>query len=108
VEADLRRGLSVDEAMRTWRASAWSGLFVDCELPPGESGFPEIYGTCWWYVWWYHDRWHTSLGLEYPASSVGQDERCAAWMGGFAAATSRTLDLELRADDRSLDPFTIG
>ena len=105
VEPDVEP--SLDRAIRLWRASAWSGIRIDYDVPPGEAGFPDMFGACRWYVWWFRDRWHTSASIEYPTSSVGRDPRWDAWFEAFASAAARELGLERRAADQSFDPFTV-
>ena len=107
VETDIESSLSLSEAVRVWPASAWTGLEINYKLLPGESGYPEMFGTCRWFVWWFRDRWNVSATLEYPMSSVGRDSRWPTWFQSFASAAAHELDLELRADDRSFDPFTV-
>jgi hypothetical protein len=100
VERDFREGHSLADALRLWHPSAWSGLALRADIAPEASGFPAIYGSARWSVFWYRDRWHARVTLEYPSSHVGRDTRWPAWLAAFADAAARAIGREVVSGER--------
>lgn len=94
VEEDRVARLTLAEGLKAWTPTPWSGLYLDFDVPPGTTGFPEIYGACHWYIWWHHG-WRTGAMLEYPSSSVGRDARWQPWLDDFCTAAIATLGMEV-------------
>ncbi len=76
---------SLEHVVHSWKLGPWTGLRVHFDIPPGASGFPEMYGACRWSFWQTTDGWRHSAALEYPTSSVRRAPRWHDWLQGFIA-----------------------
>lgn len=89
--------LSIKEALGAWPLGPWLGLAVEYDLPPGRDGYPGIYGSCLWRVWFADGGWCLSVSIDYPASSVRHNERWPGWLQQFVSAAKTTFDAECLA-----------
>lgn len=69
--------LPVSTARTRWAASAWGGLALHYDVPPGD--FPSTWGSLHWQLWW-HGGWRVRATLEYPLSAPRHDPRWAGWL----------------------------
>ncbi|HVL61484.1 MAG TPA: hypothetical protein VM430_08760 [Microbacterium sp.] len=75
--------LTSREAIGHFRLDPWHGLFIDLEIPPGPEDYPDISGSCQWYVWLAGGAWQQAVAIEFPTSSVGRDPRWHSWLRGW-------------------------
>jgi len=88
VDTDRAAQHSLATAARAWSASPWTGLSIACEIVP--TSFPDTYGTCHWYVWWY-GHWRVRAAIEYPSSAPSRDARFPTWLDDFTRAAGDAL-----------------
>jgi hypothetical protein len=86
------------DGVPSWPASPWTGACLHLALVPGQDGFPEIFGSLSWLVFFYDDRWHVHASIEYPSSSVGRDERWLGFIETLAQEAQRALGCRVRPD----------